>query len=346
MKDLILPLAATLIVAACIQVGPETSEPTDSGSAPQITIAAPLSAALDSIEVARTEPLPDVAPAEYEGLKNVFRLGDRIISGDEPEGEKALDVLAGMGVKTILSVDGKAPDWQAAAERGMRYVHIPIEYNGIEKEPLAQIAKTFRETEGPFYVHCFHGKHRGPAAAAVGRMVLDGIPRERALAEMLQWCGTATKYHGLFDAIAFNDLPTESTTAALDVDLPKEHLFKGLRSVMIPMARHWDQVKYSIDRDWRPDPEHPDIDPAQEALKLSQFLAQCETMPDYQHAMPKSEQVLEWWEMGKTGTADLARILQNRDQLEAQGTDWRTDALAAYRVAAKSCKECHIQYRD
>ena len=63
--------------------------------------------------------------------------------------------------------------------------------------------KTFRELDGPFYVHCFHGKHRGPAAAAaLGRIAVDGVPREQAIAEMRQWCGTSEKYEGLYRTIA------------------------------------------------------------------------------------------------------------------------------------------------
>ncbi len=348
------PMLLAMTLFACIQVGPPE---VDSGNtadrnasqAPgqvQVAIAAPLSASIDAVEVARTEPLPDVPPEEYDGLHNVFRLGDKIISGGEPLNLAAFDTLEEMGVKTILSVDGKAPNWQAAAERGMRYVHVPIEYGGIEDETLGQIAKTFREAQGPFFVHCFHGKHRGPAAAAVGRIVLDGIPRERALAEMLQWCGTATKYHGLFEEIAFADVPDAETTQAITFDFPRERKFEGIRATMIPMARHWDEVKYSIKRDWQPDPEHPDVVPAQEALKLAQLFGQCETMPDYKNEMPKSDQVLDWFEQGKRGTQDLARILGQQQELEAQGVDWREQALAAYRVAAQSCKSCHVQYRD
>ena len=48
---------------------------------------------------------------------------------------------------------------------------------GINEDEIAMIAKTFREVEGPFYVHCYHGKHRGPAAAAIGRVALDGLGR-------------------------------------------------------------------------------------------------------------------------------------------------------------------------
>ena len=54
--------------------------------------------------------LPERAPEEFPGLHNVYELSANIISGSEPHGQEALETLAQMGVKTILSVDGKEPE--------------------------------------------------------------------------------------------------------------------------------------------------------------------------------------------------------------------------------------------
>ena len=43
-------------------------------------------------------------------------------------------LIADMGVKTILSVDGKIPDAEEAAKYGIRYVHVPIRYGGITND--------------------------------------------------------------------------------------------------------------------------------------------------------------------------------------------------------------------
>ncbi len=345
-----LTLALPLGLVACLNVHEDAgqeSHPTPlAQESPRTVVAAPLSSEIDALEIAKTSPLADADPMEWKDMHNVFWLGDRILSGGEPLSREALDRLKEMGIRTILSVDGKAPDWQGAEDRGMRYVHIPIEYSGIDDEPLAQIAKTFREVEGPIYVHCYHGKHRGPAAAAVGRMVLDGIPREEALAEMYQWCGTASKYQGLFEEIAFTDIPTEAETAAMQFDFPKEREFQGIRAAMIPMTRRWDAIKDARKRDWQVDPAHPDLVLEQEAIKLGELLQVCAEMKDYHHEMPHSEQVITWFEEGAQGAANLARVLSQRDQYEQKGEDWRPLALDAYQAVAASCKECHLDYRD
>ena len=148
-----------------------------------------------------------------------------------------------MGVKTILSVDGKPPDAETAAKLGMKYVHVPIQYKTITPEETAEIAKTFRELEGPFYVHCYHGKHRGPAAAAVGRVVLDGASREQAIAEMRQWCGTSQKYEGLYRVIATGDLPAEAETRKLAWSFPARHSAGGLKGMMVEGSRAFDNLK-------------------------------------------------------------------------------------------------------
>src|SRR5690606_22494127 len=180
----------------------------------------PLKIEGSAYEAAAVVRLPDAMAAEGSGLHYVYHLRPNVISGSEPHGDDPLAELARMGVKTVLSVDGQAPDHQTAAKYGLRYVHIPIQYKGITQEEMLKIAKTFREAEGPFYVHCFHGKHRGPAAAAIGRILLDGAPREVAAAEMRQWCGTGAEYDGLYRAVLTQELPDADATARLDYDMP------------------------------------------------------------------------------------------------------------------------------
>ena len=90
-------------------------------------------------------------------LHNVYRLSANIVSGGEPHSEEALKKIADMGVKTVLSVDGKVPDQQTAAKYGLRYVHVPIGYDGITKEQALRIVKAVRISEGPIFVHCHHG---------------------------------------------------------------------------------------------------------------------------------------------------------------------------------------------
>jgi protein tyrosine phosphatase (PTP) superfamily phosphohydrolase (DUF442 family) len=276
----------------------------------------------------------------FDGLHNVFELSDRIISGSEPENEAAFAQLQAMGVKTILSVDGKAPDSETAARFGMRYVHVPIRYKGIEPEELSHIAKTFREQEGPFFVHCYHGQHRGPAAAAIGRVVLDGASRQTAIAEMRQWCGTSKSYEGLYAVIAYGALPDAAATAQDDFDFPSRHRFEGVRAVMIDAARSFDTLKELVANDWKPLGHHPDAKPLTEATVLAEGFAQLAAdhslsaePSDYQAWMRECD---EW-------SQALVGYLRAADRGDAESGK---AAAAALKEVGARCAACHKPYRN
>ncbi len=295
-------------------------------------------------EAAARVQLPPVPPGEYEGLHNVYVLSESILSGAEPQGPEALKRLASWGVRTILSVDGKVPDFETAAALGMRYVHVPIRYKGIDADELLRIAKTFRELERPFYVHCFHGKHRGPAAAAVGRVVLDQAPRELAIAEMRQWCATSPKYEGLFATVATADMPGATRTRAFEFDFAPARSFDGVRAGMVLMARKWDLVKLGRGNAWAVDPEHPDVDPLREATQLHQLF---ERLAEVQQPAFPQDDFRAWMEQGRDATARLVRALpSSASPDDPPDESWRAEADEAFALVADSCASCHAAYRN
>jgi protein tyrosine phosphatase (PTP) superfamily phosphohydrolase (DUF442 family) len=322
----------TLVVAAAI-VAACQSVPNDEAKTP-VAAPPPLEGVDNAYEAAGKQKLENVAPEEYPGLHNVYHLSSNIVSGGEPHGEAALKRISEMGVKTILSVDGKIPDQKTAAKYGMRYVHVPIKYSGIEPEDLLRIAKMFRELEGPFYVHCFHGKHRGPAAAAVGRLVLDGAAREQALAEMRQWCGTAEKYEGLFRLIATQEMPTANESAKLDWDFPAARPLGDFRNVMIEITRHSDNLKALSAREWKTDPDHPDIDPLNESEKIAGLFARGAQLDSVKQA---KQDFRDWMGLSAQASADLVAALKSAD---------KTSASKAWRTVKKTCGACHSEYRN
>lgn len=305
--------------------------------------AAPLVLEGTAFEAAARMRLPEVAPGEYEGLHNVFQLSDGIISGGEPQGAKGLEQLSAWGVRTILSVDGKAPEVALAASLGMRYVHVPIQYSGISDDQVARISKTFRELEGPFYVHCFHGRHRGPAAAALGRIVLDGVSRAQAIAEMRQWCSTSSKYEGLYSAVATARVPTLEATRLNGFDFDAVHRFRGLRAAMIPMPRHWDRVLAAAQRGWAVDVDHPDLVPAREAAEVRQIFEACLELPATE---AYADDFRVWLERARGGSHRLVGALESGATAAPGDEAWRLEAAAAVQQVQQSCTSCHAIYRD
>lgn len=330
-----------LALAACGTTSNEGRAPRSADAAPASTrIATPLTLDGTAYEAASRVQLPDVQPIETHGLHRVYKLSDRIISGAEPETPASLEEIAGMGVKTILSVDGKAPDVAGAEKLGLRYVHIPIRYKEITREEQMRIAKTFRELEGPFYVHCYHGQHRGPAAAAIGRVLVDGAAREQALAEMRQWCGTSEKYEGLYGVIAVSDLPTADETSAYDFDFPSAHKFDGIRHAMVDMARSWDVIKDQRTRDWLPNPNHPDASALNESKKLLEAFVQLENL---EGAEDEPSDYRTWMANSVRQSRELASFLE---LVQAGDKTAGKKAFDASIALGKSCADCHAEYRN
>jgi len=332
-RHLVLPL---LFLAACGSTDPG-ARPAGS-SLPEA--APPIALKGSGYETAEIVKLPEAHPDEWEDLHNVIRLSDNIVSGSEPHGEAALARIAGMGVKTIVSVDGKTPDVETAERLGLRYVHVPIQYSGITDTEIADLAKTFRELPGPFYVHCFHGKHRGPAGAAVGRLVLDGAAREQTLAEMRQWCGTSKKYEGLYRDIATKPLPSAEQTAALEFDFPSRHPFQGTRQAMIDMARHWDNAVALGHNDWAVDPKHPDLDPKNETDKVLDLFDALTADAGF----TKEPEDYRGWMTSAHGEAKQLVALIGRQR--AGDAEAGRQAQETVKRLKTLCDSCHATYRD
>ena len=312
-----------------------------SASVARAQVAPPLPLEGSAWDAAGEFALPAVPPGNYPGLQNVYRFSDRIITGSEPVDREALAQLGAWGVKTIFSVDGKAPDVEGAEELGLRYVHVPIQYKGITDDQVLQIAKAFREYEAPFYVHCFHGRHRGPAAAAIGSVALDGLNRDRAIAEMRHWCTTAKKYEGLYLTVATAEFPTAEETAAYDFDFLSAQRFSGLREAMVTLTRSWDEVKLIRKNGWVESQDHPDIDPLRSASTVLQHLDACSEMDE---TATFADDFRAWLTDSREGTGRLVELLT--DCRSEPGVDRSAELELAYDAVAESCLECHSVYRN
>ncbi|MDA1194687.1 MAG: hypothetical protein O2894_05840 [Planctomycetota bacterium] len=311
----------------------------DAATSADAPVAAPLRGVENAYAHAKARTATIDTPRAYEGgLSNVIRLSPQVLSGSEPLEESAFKRLAALGVKTILCVDGKAPDVATAQRHGLRYVHVPIQYSGMEPGELARIAKTFRELPGPFYVHCFHGKHRGPAAAAVGRLVLDGASREQVLGEMVA-CGTSGTYEGLYRVIASGDMPSAQLTASLAWPFEASHAFRGVRGGMVVMTRPYDNLELMQAGGFVVDPEHPDVDPVNEAAAVVQHVRRMAALPE---VTGKPADYRAWMQAMVEAADSFHAALAAGDPSEAG----RAETSRRFDVLAQTCADCHKPYRN
>jgi protein tyrosine phosphatase (PTP) superfamily phosphohydrolase (DUF442 family) len=262
------------------------------------------------------------------------RLSDKFVMGASPETDEDFAFLASEGVKTIVSVDGARPFVEKAEKHGLRYVHVPIGYEGIPREKQVQLAHAFTELEGPFYVHCHHGKHRGPAACMVGRILLDGISVDEAVAE-LKAQGTDPKYRGLY-AVPGQVKPVTREEIAAAPPLVSAAKVEGLQAAMVLVDEGWERLKLVKKAGWAPPKDHPDVDPAHEATILAERYRELLRTDD---VAKRDETFRKLMKASEDAAWELSAALE-------KGKVDPKRAAEAFDGGANSCSKCHTLYRD
>ena len=69
--------------------------------------------------------MSDTTPRNYPGLRNVVAFHDGFYSGGVPQGEAAFQSLKELGIRTIISVDGAAPEVEIAEADWIRRFRSP-----------------------------------------------------------------------------------------------------------------------------------------------------------------------------------------------------------------------------
>ncbi len=263
------------------------------------------------------------------GLENFLQASPRVFVGGEPHGEAAFAALAERGIKTVVSVDGARPNVELAKKYGLRYVHIPIGYDGIPKEAGAALARLVKDAESPFYIHCHHGKHRGPAAAAAACIAAGELDAAGAEA-LLKRAGTSPGYRGLWRDVAAYKPPPPGAPLPELVSVAQ---VDSLAAAMSKVDRSFDRLKLCAAVGWKTPEDHPDLSPQQEALLLREQLRESarHLAGDY------DQHFRDWLAQSEANALNLERALQRGDV--------RT-AASEFRQLETSCKRCHEAYRD
>ena len=260
-----------------------------------------------------------MAPIDSKLVPNLRRVSAHVWSSGRPEGEEAFRALAALGVKTIISVDGERPQVEAAKRAGIRYVHLPFGYSGVPEERALAIAKAMHEVPGPVLLHCHHGLHRGPAAAAIARLSLDGGSVAEALAEM-RAAGTDAHYRGLFASIERFVPPSSETLARTSCELPEVAPSTTTVGFMVEIDARFARLRAQ---------KAEEGDFAHETLLLR------ESFVELGRAQDRGD---EW-------RTKLAAMLDSVAALESEARTGPPSPSALER-AKRSCASCHERFRD
>lgn len=316
----VLPAAVLTAIAACSGPGPQA------GSGSSHTIA--------------PVPLPsptDPEPRDYPGLHNAVAFHEGFVSGSVPEGDEGFDTLKAMGIKTIISVDGAEPDVERARARGMRYIHLPIGYNGFDEQRKLQLVRAARDAmkEGPVYIHCHHGKHRSAGAAATIAASLGWRSPEYGVSRM-KVSGTAPNYRGLYTCASEARVLHAALIDSVPADFPSVWKPSGYVKGMIEIDEVFEHLKAIEKAGWTTPKNHPDLVPVAEAGRLAD-LYRVLAATDYVKAKPS--------ELADLMEESRARA-QGLEDLLAEDQPDTAKLSAQFKLVAASCKDCHAKFRD
>lgn len=293
-----------------------------------------VSADLNGSATTNTLPLKlTVKRISISGLHNIFQVAGRIYSGSQPATESEFEALARLGIKTIVSVDGSKPNASLALKYGLHYVHLPFGYDGVPTNRVAELAQAIRVKPGPFYVHCHHGLHRGPAAVAIICEANENWTSTEAI-NWLHEAGTSSDYPGLYRSVTEFQQPAQ---AELDqvVRLPEVAQTSTLVDSMVAIDEHFTMLKLSQKAGWKSPPGHPDISPSHEALMLVELL----------HEIPRMMRSDDRSSDFRSQMAASEKSAQRLHDILSKEAD-KTAATGVLNDFAQSCVTCHQSYRN
>ena len=273
--------------------------------------------------------LQEAVPKELPGLHNVHRATKIVYLGSEPHGEEAFISLKKLGITTIVSVDGATPDVELAKKHGLRYIHIPTGYDGVDEAAAKTLTRVAKEIQTPLYVHCHHGKHRGPAAAAIVCLASGTLTHDQAIV-LMKTAGTGKDYTGLWkDVKNFQPLSENAELPPLVEVAPLD----SFPAAMAQLDRNFDNLKLLKMAGWKTPTETPDLNPANEALLLQEALHECVRNLEAE----REPQFREWLQQSDAMASALHRALQANDLPAA---DPLLNALG------EKCVQCHVAFRN
>lgn len=295
-----------------------------------------------SHETFRHQSANEVFPKalELSGVHNAFQLSSRIYSGGTPDGAVGFGSLRKLGIQTIISVDGSTPDLEEAHRHGMRYVHLPHGYDGISTDVQTRLIKAATTLAGPIFVHCHHGNHRGPTAAAVICMGTEGWSATMSKSWM-KAAGTATNYVGLFETIERFQMPSASALKLVPANFPETAEVSGLVDAMVGIDEKWDLMKAIRVEGFQVPKTHPDVRPVAEAVLLWEHFREAGRLPE------TTRRGAEFMRQLKSAEQE-AEVFKNQleEFISKPSAETRTKLDRSFDRITEQCSNCHKRFRN
>lgn len=277
-----------------------------------------------------------VSRIETKYLKNVIAVTGKIISGGQPEKAESFAELRDLGIKTIVSVDGLKPDAVTAKKFGMRYVHLPNGYDGITAQRVLELAKAFRDLPGPIYIHCHHGKHRSPAAAASACVTLGLLTPQQA-SQSLKLAGTNPGFQGLFKAVEEATPASNPVLDSVQVDFLEVSPVPPMAEMMVAIDQVFSRLVDAKKQNWTQLDSN-----ATDALMLKEHYVEAGRLDETKaQPAPFTKLLLEGTTLIDSLEMELRRASSSEDSSVS-----RSQSTQLLSHIESNCVRCHEQFRN
>jgi hypothetical protein len=187
------------------------------------------------------------------------------------------------------------------------------------------------------YIHCHHGKHRGPAAAAAALLCLDRAWTVEQAEEWLKVAGTDPRYQGLIGLPRTLSRPTREQLDAVQTNFPETAVISDLARLMVEIDARFDHLTLTRKAGWTAPPDHPDVDPAHEALLLAEH---------YREASRLTAHTEQFQSRLKEAAEEATRLEQLLQAAKKGGRFDKEEAQLVFDRVRASCSGCHARFRD
>lgn len=259
--------------------------------------------------------------------ENFTNVCNGVYTGSEPQGLVAFGALAELGVQTVVSVDGSPPDIEGCGAHGMRYVHIAFGYDGVPLGAQRSLARVLESAEAPFYIHCHHGRHRGPAAAAIVALIKGDFEHDDAEA-LLTRAGTSRDYAGLWRDVrefSIERLGSKPFPALVEV-AQRVPLVESMAAI----DRLFDQLQLDAKGEW-----------AEASASLENAVVLREEVRESRRLLDGSDEYPDGFYDAFEESEKLALTLE----AHLRSSEF-LEATVSLKALKKNCVQCHRNYRD
>lgn len=162
------------------------------------------------------------APVYAKGLPNLHRVTAHLYRSAQPTAE-GLRSAEDMGIRTVLNLRAFHSDDELAEGTRLTLMRLKINTWAMDEEEILTGLRIILRAKPPVLVHCQHGADRTGTLMAAYRMVVQGWPREEAIAEMLDG---GYGYHAIWGNLItlLENLDVEGLRARLQEDMEPQPL--------------------------------------------------------------------------------------------------------------------------